>query len=635
MARSEKFWWVAGAILFVLAAVLPVSGNIFWDAAVSTAALMSVVILLPLVIYRRREIFSFIRSWLRPAEDEENAEIRRRHKERQRRYWEEYFRGGTGLILVAVLLISFLVASQPAMALSESELKTVCSRLSQAAGRSFEVEVVGDEDLNAGVDKDGNIQITSAMVGSLASDDEAAGVLGHEMAHVLGRHHRSQAKQNILGAIVGVLAGKALGAKGEDLNTSVQVGAGIFGGHRSRKDEYAADLEGARLAYKAGYDPKGLVSVLRRLQGRYGNGDARTPVIGWFASHPDTGERIKRLEAEIASLQPQSATTPPAAGPTVIVVVDPEASESYGYGFGRGYYYSEDLSRVTKQECEVALEKRGFRVLVSTEDVDPLQSEIELENSEWGARSESRKEKGYFAGTDVIFYVSAYVLREQNFEIGDWRRQAEVAGLKIGVLLRQIDLKTRRQIQTLRGTGSVAALSRARVSLGRGWDPLEVDLERIENLARRAVGEAVGKAVSNLFSPAVASPSEPVQAEPVRPESAEPEWVPPETASSSSAGKPASSVYFADVAGDKVHVPLSGSVLLTVRAPASTKKVLFVIYDGEGTKKFEGTAKSPPFQVRIRPEMLRGLSAPKLEAIALSKEGKELGRASVRLIPAP
>jgi len=622
MSDGEKILWAVGIFLFFLAALLPFSknGNIYWDAAVSTAAMMAVLILVPLINRRWREIFRFLRRWL--AEDEESR-ARRRQKERQEKFWEDYFKGGR-LFVLAVLISSFvMVASQPAMALSEGELKVVCSRLSQAAGRSFEVEVVSDDDLNARVDKDGNIQITSAMVNSLRSADEAAGVLGHEMAHVLGRHYRSQAKQNILGAIVGVLAGKALGAKGEDLQTSAQVGAGLVGGHRSRKDEYAADLEGARLAYKAGYDPKGLVSVLRRLQGRYGNGDARIPVIGWFASHPDTGERIKRLEAEIASLQPQSATTPPAAGPTVVVVVDPEAGYTYGYGFGRGYYYSEDLSRVTKQECEIALEKRGFRVLVSTQDVGPLQEELELENSEWGARGEGRKPKGYFAGADYIFYVSAYVMQEQNFQVGDWRRQAEVAGLKIGVLLRQIHLETRRQIQTLRGTGSVAALSRARVSLGRDWEPLEVELERIENLARRAVGEAVGKAVSNLSFPAVTSPSEP-------------EWVPPKTANPSIAEtEPTQTVYFADVVGDSVHVGEQGSVLLTVQAPTLTEKVLFVIYDGEGNRKFEGVAKSPPFQVRIRPEMLRGLSAPKLEAIALSKEGKELGHASVWLVPAP
>jgi Zn-dependent protease with chaperone function len=625
MSSGEKILWAVGIFLFFLAALLPFSknGNIYWDAAVSTAAMMAVLILVPLINRRWREIFRFLRRWL--AEDEESR-ARRRQKERQEKFWEDYFKGGR-LFVLAVLISSFvMVASQPAMALSESELKTVCSRLSQAAGRSFEVEVVGDEDLNAGVDKDGNIQITSAMLDSLTSADEAAGVLGHEMAHVLGRHYRSQAKQNILGAIVGVLAGKTLGAKGEDLQTSAQVGAGLVGGHRSRKDEYAADLEGARLAYKAGYDPKGLVSVLRRLQGRYGNGDARIPVIGWFASHPDTGERIKRLEAEIGKMnlaQSQSQNSPARLGRAVVVVVDPEASESYGYGFGRGYYYAEDLSRVAKQECEIVLEKRGFRVLVSTQDVGPLQEELELENSEWGARGEGRKPKGYFAGADYIFYVSAYVMQEQNFQVGDWRRQAEVAGLKIGVLLRQIDLESRRQIQTLRGTGSVAALSRARVSLGRDWEPLEVELERIENLARRAVGEAVGKAVSNLSFPAVTSPSEP-------------EWVPPKTANPSIAEtEPTQTVYFADVVGDSVHVGEQGSVLLTVQAPATTSKVLFAIYDGEGTKKFEGTAKSPPFQVRIRPEMLRGLSAPKLEAIILSKEGKELGRALVRLIPAP
>jgi hypothetical protein len=237
-------------------------------------------------------------------------------------------------------------------------------------------------------------------------------------------------------------------------------------------------------------------------------------VIGWFASHPDTGVRIERLEKEIASLQaqPQPTANPnphPTAtpGPTVVVVLDPEASDSYGYGFGRGYYYAEDLSSVAKQETEVALEKKGFKVLVSTQDVGPLQEELELENSEWGQYGEHRQPIGYFSGAQQTFYVSAYVAGEQGYDVGDWRRQARVEGLKVGVLLRQIDLKTRRQVQSLRGTGSAAALSRARVSLGRDWDPVEVELERIDNLARRAVGEAVGKALTSVSSYASASTS--------------------------------------------------------------------------------------------------------------------------------
>lgn len=208
------------------------------------------------------------------------------------------------------------------------------------------------------------------------------------------------------------------------------------------------------------------------------------------------------------------------------MVVDPGRTDSNSFGFGRGYYYSDDLSEVAKAEAETALEKMGFQIVVSTHDVEPLQDELSLENSEWGANGEGRQPIGQFSGTDNVFYVSAWISGASEKQIGDWRRELEVSGLKVGVLLRQIDLRTRRQLKSGAGIGSVNKISRVRVPLGRDdWNPIEVNLNSEDDLAREAVNKAVRTAAGKFGSAStlVASTPSPTVSEPV-----EPTWQPVE-----------------------------------------------------------------------------------------------------------
>jgi hypothetical protein len=261
----------------------------------------------------------------------------------------------------------------------------------------------------------------------------------------------------------------------------------------SRQDEYEADKNALILIQKAGYRPEAAVTVLKRLQSRYGNGDAKVPVIGWFASHPDTGNRIKRLEALLVD-RDTPLKSRLQRGRKAVVVVDPEARR-YDYGWGFRSYYDESLSEIAKVETEAVLGERGWTVLVSTHDVGPIQEELALENSEWGKNGEGRKDIGSFAGADDIFYVSAYLASETAYTAGNWRQSARLEGLKVGVILRQIDLKTRKQLSVFRAPGSAQALRRARITLGQG-DPLEADFEQADNLARRAVRAAVTNALN-------------------------------------------------------------------------------------------------------------------------------------------
>ncbi|MBM2820995.1 MAG: peptidase Ste24p [Candidatus Berkelbacteria bacterium] len=399
-----------------------------------------------------------------------------------------------------------------------ARLDKVATRVSLAyrakypQGRRLTFKVLNDEDLNACALEDGRIYVTNGMMKALEGkpDDDLAAVLSHEATHVGARHHRKQMSSTIGGILLGAVIVKVAGGDRDSIETGAQIGGGLIGARRSKDDEYAADNGSVELLAGAGYNPRATADVMLMLQAKYGKGMAKVPVLGWFASHPDTAKRVDGAQRHARELgygevggyqppqsQPQAsqAQTLKVRGIRVVVVVDPQATQSNGYGYGRGYYYNEDLSQVAKQEAETVLEQRGYQILVSTHDVEPLQDELDLENSEWGQNGQGRNPKGEFTGAQEAFYVSAYVLQDRRYEVGDWRNQARVAGLTVGVLLREIDVRTREQVQAYKGQGSINALQNVRASIGRDWNPLEVEVEKIDNLARKAVASAVSKAV--------------------------------------------------------------------------------------------------------------------------------------------
>ena len=172
------------------------------------------------------------------------------------------------LFLVTVVT---LCAATSAFAISEAELQTVAGRMSNAAGRTFNVSVVpsiDDGDYNAASYGKGKIEVTNSFLDDLASPDEAAYVLGHEMTHDADKHGPKQTRVNIIGAILGIIGARALGARDSDgIQTGAVIGASVVGGHTSRVHENDADVCGVDLAFKAGYDPWAAVPVANDYNG--------------------------------------------------------------------------------------------------------------------------------------------------------------------------------------------------------------------------------------------------------------------------------------------------------------------------------------------------------------------------------
>lgn len=164
--------------------------------------------------------------------------------------------------------------------------------------------VYNDRDLNAMALPDGRIYVSSAMA-RLVTDDELAFVLGHELTHVKEKHGESQQQRATAGAILGAILVAAMGGNSGDIRTGADIGGGLTYGHYSRKDEKKADDGGVKLMSSVGYDPKKAANAMQRLIDEYGRGDAKVPILGWFASHPDSKERKQRIEALATRLEAQ------------------------------------------------------------------------------------------------------------------------------------------------------------------------------------------------------------------------------------------------------------------------------------------------------------------------------------------
>ncbi len=155
----------------------------------------------------------------------------------------------------------------------------------------------------------GFIHITRGALASMKNEAQLAGVLGHEIAHVTQQHTVNAIKK---GKLVQFGEGQTSLRSNPALVQQLadKVTEGIFQGW-GREQELDADRVGMRIAFKAGYDPNGLIAFLETLKAQNEGSSSRS---GLFASHPEIQERIEKLTAQISSekLFNQAAVSLPA-----------------------------------------------------------------------------------------------------------------------------------------------------------------------------------------------------------------------------------------------------------------------------------------------------------------------------------
>jgi predicted Zn-dependent protease len=182
-------------------------------------------------------------------------------------------------------------------------LVTSLTRPLGALPQSFRVHVLDAPQINAFALPGGHVVLLRGLVEGVGTPDELAGVLAHELQHVLHRHAlRAVLRHASTGLLVVALAGDPTGALAYGLEAARTLGAL----RQSRAAEEEADLGAARMLVAAGLDPLALVSFLERLGGE---GSAPEGVLAYLSTHPSHAGRIARLR-RLAAEAPSTPARP-------------------------------------------------------------------------------------------------------------------------------------------------------------------------------------------------------------------------------------------------------------------------------------------------------------------------------------
>lgn len=166
---------------------------------------------------------------------------------------------------------------------------------SDRPGLPWRFAVIDHPAINAFAAPGGYVFITRGLLFQLRSEAELAGVLGHEIAHIVERHHLEALQKQARLALAGSVAAATLESRGKDASRYDWVAAGaktLYTRGLDRDDELAADRAGVVLAAGAGYDPYALAAVLQRLDALAAD-DGRLALL--FKTHPAPADRLVEL----------------------------------------------------------------------------------------------------------------------------------------------------------------------------------------------------------------------------------------------------------------------------------------------------------------------------------------------------
>ena len=163
----------------------------------------------------------------------------------------------------------------------------------------YTFQVVERKDINAFALPGGPIFVNRGMLDAARNDGEVAGVIAHELSHVVLRHGTAQATKAQpfqLGAFAGQLIGSLLGGKtGAVIAQGSQIGLGTYFMKYSREYEREADLLGVQIMAAAGYDPRNMANMFQTIERRSGGGGPE-----WLSDHPSPANRYAAINREAA-----------------------------------------------------------------------------------------------------------------------------------------------------------------------------------------------------------------------------------------------------------------------------------------------------------------------------------------------
>lgn len=235
----------------------------------------------------------------------------------------------------------------------------------------YRFRIVNARDINAFALPGGPMFLNRGMIEAAQNEGEMAGVMAHELSHVVLRHGTAQATRQqsakyqlpaLGGAILGAIIGGNVGGM---VSGGAQFGIGALFLKYSREFESQADTLGAQIMARAGYDPRDLAHMFQTIGQASGPGGPPE----WLSSHPDPGNRYQAIMDEAARLQINAD----ARGPDVAA-------------FNR---VQSELKRMPQAPTMAEIEQRSARALTGNQypATSRLEDRVELPASSFRAYS--------------------------------------------------------------------------------------------------------------------------------------------------------------------------------------------------------------------------------------------------------
>jgi hypothetical protein len=160
---------------------------------------------------------------------------------------------------------------------------------------------VNVRDINAFALPGGPMFVNRGMIEAAHTEGEVAGVMAHELSHVVLRHGTAQASKATkyeIGQVLGAIGGAIIGGNlGNIIGQGVQFGLGAAFLRFSREYEKQADIEGSHIMAAAGYDPRDMANMFKTIEKQGGPGGPE-----WLSDHPNPGNRVEYITKEAQSL---------------------------------------------------------------------------------------------------------------------------------------------------------------------------------------------------------------------------------------------------------------------------------------------------------------------------------------------
>ena len=184
---------------------------------------------------------------------------------------------------------------------------------------AYRFYVINEAVYNAFAIPAGHIFVHSGLLAAMESEDELAGILAHEIAHVAYRHiskRIERSKKIELATMAGMVAGIFLGVATGDTSAAQTLTMGSAAAGQtaslsySRQDEAQSDQAGLKYLIDAGYDPRGLLKVLRTIRSKQWFGSEQIPT--YMMTHPAVEERLAAVDLWTTSQAEQNKLPKPA-----------------------------------------------------------------------------------------------------------------------------------------------------------------------------------------------------------------------------------------------------------------------------------------------------------------------------------